>query len=67
MNKKQAAKKIQGILDKLYPSPSVPLKHQDNYTLLIAVLLSAHCTDARVNKVTPELFALGDTPEMMVT
>ncbi len=66
MNKKQIAKKIQLILNKLYPDPAVPLKHDSSYTLLIAVLLSAHCTDARVNKVTPELFALASTPEKMI-
>lgn len=66
MNKKQIAKKIQGILNHLYPNPPIPLHHQDSYTLLIAVLLSAHCTDARVNKVTPKLFAKASTPEEMV-
>ncbi len=66
MTKKQIANKIKGILDKLYPTPSIPLQHNDSYTLLIAVLLSAHCTDARVNKVTPELFAKADSPEKMV-
>jgi endonuclease-3 len=66
MTKKQIAHKIQQILDKLYPAPPIPLQHKDSYTLLIAVLLSAHCTDARVNKVTPELFAEADTPEAMI-
>lgn len=65
-NKKQTAKEIQRILDAMYPEPPIPLKHKDSYTLLIAVLLSAHCTDARVNKVTPDLFALADTPEKMI-
>lgn len=64
--KKQTAKEIQRILDAMYPEPPIPLKHKDSYTLLIAVLLSAHCTDARVNKVTPNLFALADTPEEMI-
>ncbi|MFI5342911.1 MAG: endonuclease III [Chlamydiales bacterium] len=64
--KKQTAKEIQRILDSMYPEPPIPLKHKDSYTLLIAVLLSAHCTDARVNKVTPDLFALADTPEKMI-
>lgn len=66
MNKKAIAKKIQHILAELYPAPPIPLKHQDPYTLLIAVLLSAQCTDARVNLVTPALFAKASTPEAMV-
>lgn len=66
MTKKQIANKILRILDKLYPEPPIPLHHKDPYTLLIAVLLSAHCTDVRVNKVTPELFAEADTPEAMI-
>lgn len=52
-------------LDELYPDPPIPLDHVDPYTLLIAVLLSAQCTDARVNKVTPALFQLASTPEKM--
>ena len=54
------------ILNELFPHPKIPLEHQDPYTLLIAVLLSAQCTDARVNLITPHLFALADTPEKMV-
>jgi len=57
---------ITRILDALYPNPPIPLQHRDAYTLLIAVLLSAQCTDERVNKVTPELFGRGDRPEGMV-
>lgn len=57
--------KIQKILDKLFPNPPIPLKHKDSYTLLIAVLLSAQCTDARVNQITPALFEKADTPEKM--
>jgi len=57
ISKKEKAKQIAGILDALYPQIQIPLKHQDPYTLLIAVLLSAQCTDARVNKITPSLFA----------
>ncbi len=60
------AKKIRKILNNLYPNPSIPLQHKDPYTLLIAVLLSAQCTDVRVNMVTPELFAKADTPAKMV-
>ncbi len=52
-------------LAELYPETPVPLRHHDAYTLLIAVLLSAQCTDKRVNEVTPRLFALADTPEKM--
>lgn len=66
MNKRERAKVIKAILDELYPSPAIPLHHTDPYTLLIAVLLSAQCTDARVNTVTPELFAKADTPKKMV-
>lgn len=65
METKQIARKIHRILNKLYPEPAIPLTHCDSYTLLIAVLLSAQCTDARVNKVTPELFAKASTPQAM--
>ncbi|MGZ3633411.1 MAG: endonuclease III domain-containing protein [Parachlamydiaceae bacterium] len=60
------AKQIQAILDDLYGVPPVPLSHSSHYTLLIAVLLSAQCTDVRVNLITPKLFALASTPEDMV-
>ena len=66
MNKQQIAKKISSILAHLYPEPSVPLKHSTPYTLLIAVLLSANCTDAQVNQVTPLLFLKASSPEKMV-
>lgn len=62
MNKKEKAADIARILNKLYPSPPIPLNHQDPYTLLVAVLLSAQCTDERVNKVTPLLYAQADNP-----
>jgi endonuclease-3 len=53
-------------LDELYPDPPIPLDHRDAFTLLIAVLLSAQCTDVRVNQITPKLFAqLGDTPQQL--
>lgn len=52
-------------LDRLIPNPQVPLNHRDPFTLLVAVILSAQCTDTRVNKVTPALFALASTPEKM--
>ena len=53
-------------LENLYPDPPIPLNHEDSYTLLIAVVLSARCTDERVNRITPSLFALANTPEKMV-
>ncbi|MBF0196108.1 MAG: endonuclease III [Planctomycetes bacterium] len=65
MKKQERINKIIGILEELYPEPPIPLDHQDPYTLLIAVLLSAQCTDKRVNIVTPGLFALADTPQKM--
>lgn len=52
-------------LAELYPSPAIPLDHDDAYTLLIAVLLSAQCTDKKVNEVTPTLFARARTPKTM--
>ena len=66
MKKKDAVAFILSELEQLYPNPPVPLEHKDSYTLLIAVLLSAQCTDARVNTVTPKLFALADNPFEMV-
>ncbi|MBA3237915.1 MAG: endonuclease III [Parachlamydiaceae bacterium] len=65
MRKKDKAKKIQEILDELYPELEIPLQHTSSYTLLIAVLLSAQCTDLRVNSITPKLFACASTPEKM--
>lgn len=53
-------------LEELYPKTPIPLDHSDPYTLLIAVLLSAQCTDVRVNKITPILFKKANTPEKMV-
>lgn len=52
--------------EKAFPAPEVPLHHRDAYTLLVAVMLSAQCTDARVNKVTPALFAAAPDPAAMV-
>lgn len=60
------AKKIQEILDSLFPSPEIPLIYTNHFTLLIAVLLSAQCTDERVNKITPQLFQLASCPEDMI-
>ena len=65
-NKKVNALEIAKILEKLYPETPIPLNHKDTYTLLIAVLLSAQCTDERVNKITPILFAKADNPFDMV-
>lgn len=62
MTRKAKAAAIAGILERLYPETPIPLQHEDAYTLLVAVLLSAQCTDERVNKVTPQLFALADNP-----
>lgn len=66
MKRADKAQRIQEILDELYPDPPVPLDHEDPYTLLIAVLLSAQCTDERVNRTTPLLFARARTPRDMV-
>ena len=62
MNKEERFIYINKELQKLYPETPIPLEHDSVYTLLIAVLLSAQCTDVRVNQVTPELFALADNP-----
>ncbi len=65
MRRSDKATRIHAILDELYPTVPIPLDHSDAYTLLVAVLLSAQCTDRRVNTVTPELFRLGPTPNAM--
>ena len=62
MNKEERFIYVSNELQRLYPETPIPLDHDSIYTLLIAVLLSAQCTDIRVNKVTPELFALADNP-----
>ena len=62
MNKEERFIYVSKELQKLYPETPIPLDHDSIYTLLIAVLLSAQCTDIRVNKVTPELFSLADNP-----
>ncbi len=66
MLRAQKASKILKILDELYPETPIPLEHDDPYSLLVAVLLSAQCTDARVNRIAPLLFARADTPAKMV-
>jgi len=62
LNKEERFIYVSNELQRLYPETPIPLDHDSIYTLLIAVLLSAQCTDIRVNKVTPELFALADNP-----
>ena len=62
MTKKERAEYVVQYLENLYPRTPVPLDHKDSYTLLVAVLLSAQCTDVRVNQVTPALFRLADNP-----
>jgi len=66
MTKKEKVEYVISQLEKLYPETPVPLDHKDPYTLLIAVLLSAQCTDERVNKITPSLFEKADNPFDMV-
>lgn len=65
MKRSEKAERIHQILDELYPEQPIPLTHSDPFTLLVAVLLSAQCTDKRVNTVTPLLFAQADTPQAM--
>ena len=65
MNKSEKAIVIKKILNQTYPKIPIPLDHKNTYQLLIAVLLSAQCTDVRVNEVTPQLFGLADTPIKM--
>ncbi len=62
MNKSERAKIVRKILDRSYPDTPVPLNHKNNFTLLIAVLLSAQCTDERVNQITPKLFSIASSP-----
>ena len=66
MNKTQRAIVISESLDKLYPNPAIPLKHESIFTLLIAVILSAQCTDIRVNKITPLLFKKANNPQGII-
>lgn len=65
MKKRERAAVVLELLNAHYPEPPIPLDHSDPFTLLIAVLLSAQCTDKKVNEVTPALFAAGPTPEAM--
>lgn len=66
MTKKEKAQYVIDELEKVYPKTPVPLDHTDAYTLLIAVLLSAQCTDVRVNQITPLLFAKARNPQAMI-
>lgn len=65
LKKSERAALVLQTLQSLYPDPAIPLDHKDPFTLLVAVLLSAQCTDARVNLVTPHLWQLADTPRAM--
>jgi endonuclease-3 len=66
VKREEKARRIQVQLDELYPELVAPLRYEDPYTLLIAVLLSAQCTDVRVNQITPKLFARASTPRGML-
>lgn len=66
MRKKERAERIRVRLAELYPDPPIPLDHFDHFSLLVAVLLSAQCTDKMVNRVTPALWKLADSPEKMM-
>ena len=66
MNKSERVQFILSKLEELYPETPIPLNHSDPYTLLIAVLLSAQCTDERVNQITPLLFAKANNPTDML-
>ncbi len=65
MTRQERADHVLKRLRQLYPDPPVPLDHTDAFTLLVAVLLSAQCTDLRVNQITPALFKLGNTPSKL--
>ena len=67
MNRVHKAKKIGQILDQLYPKTPIPLNHSNEYTLLVAVMLSAQTTDKKVNQVTPNLFKRANTPKQMAS
>ena len=65
MKRQEKAERIGKLLDRHHPLPPIPLTHEDPFTLLVAVVLSAQCTDARVNEVTPGLFESARTPGLM--
>lgn len=66
MKKSEKVELVMNVLEDLYPKTPTPLDHKDPYTLLIAVLLSAQCTDKKVNEITPSLFAKADSPQEMI-
>lgn len=66
MTKTEKAAFVHKTLERIYPEPAIPLDHKDPYTLLVSVLLSAQCTDKKVNEITPYLFAKADTPQAMM-
>lgn len=65
MKKREKIERIGQVLDGLYPAPQIPLHHRDPYTLLVSTVLSAQCTDVRVNQVAPKLFELASSPFVM--
>ena len=65
MTREERARFIEHRLAELYPETPIPLRHKDPYSLLVAVLLSAQCTDRRVNDITPHLWTVADTPQLM--
>ena len=67
MKRKEKAEKIGRLLDQLYPETPIPLDHNDPYTLLVAVMLSAQTTDKKVNQVTPSLFEIAPNPTAMAS
>ncbi len=67
MNKEKRSVIIREYLKNLYPNPDIPLYHDDPFTLLVAVVLSAQCTDKKVNEITPSLFKIANDPQKMVT
>jgi endonuclease-3 len=66
MTRSERARHAAAVLNRLYPDPAIPLRHENPFTLCVAVLLSAHTTDRAVNKATPELFRQAPTPEAML-
>ncbi len=66
MRLRQKVEYIASKLDELYPNPEIPLDHENNFTFLIAVMLSAQSTDKKVNEITPKLFSKANTPEKMM-
>ena len=65
MRLKKKVEYIASKLEELYPNPEIPLDHENNFTFLIAVMLSAQSTDKKVNEITPKLFSKANTPEKM--